>query len=444
MASAILFKRSNTAGNDTYTGLLGEVTLDTQARKLRIHDGVTVGGYVVANMADVQNVVDQVNGLGIADISGLQAALNTLSTDKANKSTTVTAGNGLTGGGDLSANRTITLGTPGSLDSSSTNSVTAGGHTHSITVTQTDVGLSNVDNTSDANKPVSIDQQAALDLKIDVSEKGIAGGVATLDVSGLIPNNQLPSFVDDVLEVADFASLPVEGETGKIYVTLDDNKTYRWSGSAYVYITSGAVDSVNGQTGVVNLVKADVGLGNVDNTSDANKPISTAQQAEFDLKADLNSPTFTGTPTAPTPTTGNDTTAIATTAFVQNTVNAISSGVSSVSGNAPITITGTSSSPIIGIDTVTTTTDGSMLASDKVKLDGVQAGAEVNAVDSVAGKTGAVALAKADVNLGNVNNYAMATDVEAEAGTATNKYMSPQRTRDFIEGGTYTIDGGTF
>ena len=40
----------------------------------------------------------------------------------------------------------------------------------------------------------------------------------------------------DVLEFANLASFPVTGETGKIYVALDTNKTYRWSGSAYVQI----------------------------------------------------------------------------------------------------------------------------------------------------------------------------------------------------------------
>lgn len=49
---------------------------------------------------------------------------------------------------------------------------------------------------------------------------------------------------------------------------------------------SGAVASVNGKTGVVILAKRDIGLGNVDNTSDANKPISTAQQTEFNNKQD--------------------------------------------------------------------------------------------------------------------------------------------------------------
>ena len=43
------------------------------------------------------------------------------------------------------------------------------------------------------------------------------------------------------------------------------------------------------------LVKSDVGLGNVDNTADASKPVSTAQQTALDLKANLSGPTFTGT-----------------------------------------------------------------------------------------------------------------------------------------------------
>ena len=51
------------------------------------------------------------------------------------------------------------------------------------------------------------------------------------------------------------------------------------------------VDSVAGKTGVVTLVKGDVGLGNVDNTSDAAKPISTATQTALDLKATSSSVT---------------------------------------------------------------------------------------------------------------------------------------------------------
>jgi len=444
MASTILLKRSNTAGNDAYTGFLGEVTLDTQTRKLRIHDGVQAGGYVVANMSDVQAVVDTVAGLTIADIAGLQDALDALSTDKADKTTAISAGNGLTGGGDLSANRTVTLGTPSTLTGSTTNSVTADSHTHAITVTKSDVGLSNVDNTSDLNKPVSTATQTALDLKVDNSVLGVANGVATLDSGGKVPTTQLPSFVDDVLEFASFASFPAIGETGKIYVAIDTNKTYRWSGTAYIYITSGAVDSVAGKTGVVTLVKADVGLSNVDNTSDANKPVSSAQQTALNLKANIASPTLTGTPKAPTATTGTNTTQIATTAFVQNQIGTLDTGVTSVSGTAPITVGGTSANPVIDINNATTTTDGAMSAADKTKLDGIEAGAEVNKVTSVAGKTGAITLAKADVGLGSVQNYGIATEAENIAGTTDIKYTTPGGIRDFVEGGTYTIDGGTF
>ena len=73
---------------------------------------------------------------------------------------------------------------------------------------------------------------------IPTSEKGAANGVATLDNGGKVPSNQLPSYVDDVLEYANKASFPATGEAGKIYVAKDTGKTYRWSGSAYVELSS--------------------------------------------------------------------------------------------------------------------------------------------------------------------------------------------------------------
>lgn len=87
---------------------------------------------------------------------------------------------------------------------------------------------------SDTSIPVGV--QAALDLKINLSEKEVY--VATLDEAGKVPSSQLPSYVDDVKEYADLASLPIAGETGIIYVTLDNNRTYRWSGSIYIEISS--------------------------------------------------------------------------------------------------------------------------------------------------------------------------------------------------------------
>jgi len=101
---------------------------------------------------------------------------------------------------------------------------------------------------------------STLEGRVDDLEESLGEplGIATLDENGLVPTSQLPSYVDDVLEFASLAAFPNPGQTGKIYIALDTNKTYRWGGSVYVQITSGAVDSVNGQTGIVVLDSEDV------------------------------------------------------------------------------------------------------------------------------------------------------------------------------------------
>lgn len=71
-----------------------------------------------------------------------------------------------------------------------------------------------------------------------VESKGAANGIASLDSGAKVPTTQLPSYVDDVLEYASTSAFPAEGETGKIYVALDTNKSYRWSGSTYVELSS--------------------------------------------------------------------------------------------------------------------------------------------------------------------------------------------------------------
>ena len=215
-------------------------------------------------------------------------------------------------------------------------------------VTKDQVGLGNVDNTADKDKPISDATQKALDsiktetntiiethiadknnphevtkeqiglgevtndAQVKRSEMGVAGGVATLDQEGKVPSSQLPSFVDDVIEVATLDELPATGEAGKIYVTKDTNLTYRWSGSKYVEISASlalgetsstayagdkgkaTTDSLNAHLADFNnphkVDKAQVGLGNVDNTSDKDKPVSDAtQQLINEVKESINS-----------------------------------------------------------------------------------------------------------------------------------------------------------
>lgn len=77
--------------------------------------------------------------------------------------------------------------------------------------------------------------------KEDISNKNQPDGYAGVDSSGKISSALLPSYVDDVIEVTNYAALPASGETGKIYITLDNNKQYRWSGSSYIQITNGLI-----------------------------------------------------------------------------------------------------------------------------------------------------------------------------------------------------------
>lgn len=140
-----------------------------------------------------------------------------------------------------------------------------------VEITKANIGLGNVDNTSDLAKPISTAQQTALDAKVDKtttvnghalsgnvtvtksdvglgnvtndaqvkrSEMGVASGVATLDTTGKVPASQLPSYVDDVLEYTSLAGFPTTGQSGIIYVDLATNKTYRWGGTDYVEISA--------------------------------------------------------------------------------------------------------------------------------------------------------------------------------------------------------------
>lgn len=137
--------------------------------------------------------------------------------------------------------------------------------------------------------------------------KGAINGLAELDGTGKVPSGQLPSYVDDVVEVENFAALPVTGESGKIYVTLDNNLTFRWSGSAYVEISQSlalgelSTTAYRGDRGAIaythsqltsgnphNVTKSDVGLSNVansDTTTTAN--ITDSSNKRFVTDAQL-------------------------------------------------------------------------------------------------------------------------------------------------------------
>ena len=168
------------------------------------------------------------------------------------------------------------------------------------TLTKSAVGLGNVDNTSDADKPVSTAAQTALDAKQSTSAKGQANGYASLDSGGKVPVSQLPNSIMEYQGVwnastntptlangtgspGDVYRVSVAGTALSLTFAVGDYVIYNgstWEKSD----TTDAVSSVAGRTGDVTLTSSDVGLGNVDNTSDANKPISSATQTALDAK----------------------------------------------------------------------------------------------------------------------------------------------------------------
>jgi hypothetical protein len=78
------------------------------------------------------------------------------------------------------------------------------------------------------------------------ANKNVANGYAGLDSAAKIPSALLPAYVDDVLEFATLSAFPATGTTGIIYVAIDTNRQYRWSGSAYVELVAspGSTDNV--------------------------------------------------------------------------------------------------------------------------------------------------------------------------------------------------------
>lgn len=122
---------------------------------------------------------------------------------------------------------------------------------------------------------------------------GQPNGIASLDATGRVPSGQLPSYVDDVVEVANFAALPGTGEAGKIYITLDDNKTWRWSGSGYTEISASlalgetSATAYPGDLGKIAYTHSQIATGNPHGTTAADVGAAKAP-SKIDVSASAN------------------------------------------------------------------------------------------------------------------------------------------------------------
>ena len=234
-----------------------------------------------------------------------------------------------------------------------------------VQLSKADIGLGNVDNTADIDKPISSAAQEALDQKVD-----------KVPGMGLSQNSFTDTEKEKLEGIEAGAEVNVQANWDQTVPTADDyiqnkpsipeNTSDLVNDSGFITAALAPVQGVKGsaesayRTGNVSISKANIGLGNVDNTSDVNKPISTATQSALDQKVDK------------------------------------------VSGK--------------GLST------NDFTNAEKTKLAGIEAGAQVNTITGVKGnaeaayRTGNVNITKANIGLGNVNNT---SDLDKPISTAT-------------------------
>lgn len=136
-----------------------------------------------------------------------------------------------------------------------------------------------------------------------------------------------------------------------------------------------------------------LGLNNVNNTSDVNKPVSTAQQAALDLKASLASPTFTGTPLVPTASAATNNTQAASTAFVSTAVN-LRASLSGADFTGPVTVpAGATGSQVPRMTDVASAIAASTATAQPLNAKLTAVGGLTYAADTFAYFTGAAAAA---------------------------------------------------
>ena len=335
----------HTSGAETISGtktfsaspVVPTPTLNTQAANKTYVDTVASAGAPDATTTSkglIQLAGDLAGTASTPTVPGLA--------NKAATSTTISAGTGLTGGGDLSANRTI-----------SANFGTGAG-----TIAQ-----------GNDSRIVGAEQ---------TTNKGAANGYASLNSSTVVPSAQLGS-------------------------GTADTTTFLRGDNTWATTPAAPVTSVAGKTGVVTLVKADVGLTNVDNTSDANKPVSTAQQTALDSKANTTITVSAGTGltgggdlSANRTISANFGTGPGT--IAQGNDSRITGAEQTTNKGAANGYAGLNSSTVVPTAQLGT---GAATNATFLRGDNVWAAAPVT---SVASKTGAVTLVKGDVGLANVDN----------------------------------------
>jgi len=261
-------------------------------------DGSTLGATVVASLANLED-----------SIAGTQTNLNTHADDTTNV-------HGILNTADLATQSFVT--TTSSSGISTHNSDTTNVHGIADTAdlaTQADItaalSTAAADATTKSDAAIATASTAA-DGKISThnSDTTLVHGIA--DTSLLATSSDVSTAVSD--HNSDTTNVHGISNTADLAT-----KAYADQAETDAITAAGTAADTKISTAVAALTKSSVGLGNVDNTSDANKPVSTATQTALDLKAPKAAPTFTGTLTAADVTISGNLTVSGTTTTVNTT-----------------------------------------------------------------------------------------------------------------------------
>lgn len=268
-------KTAETWATDTTVLLKGELGIESDTRKVKIGNGTNVFKdlpYATITPEEVQSLISAASH-SHSNKAILDATTASFTTALLNKLNGIEAG----------ANK-ITV--DSEMSTTSTNPVQ-----NKVVKTELDAKVPNTRTVNGKALSSNITLGAGDVGAIPSSAKGAKNGVASLDANGLVPSSQLPSYVDDVLEgyIASDAkkfykdsskSSAYSPETGKIYVDLTNNKTYRWSGTTYVVISETLALGTTSSTAF----RGDLGQTAYDHSQSAHAPSNAERNIITSIK----------------------------------------------------------------------------------------------------------------------------------------------------------------
>ena len=298
MPTTVQFRRGTTANNNAFTGSAGELSIDSTLNEIRVHDGSTAGGFAAARKTELSKMMTVANTQTLfASVAANNSTINTkmsvantqtLVGDRLGATASIALTGAVTGSASFSANA-VSITTTATADPT----ITLGGDlTGNVTLTNLGNGTLTATVVDDSHNHVisNVDGlQTALDAKATLSQ---LTGTNTA-IRSLISSNDTD--ISDRMQVANVTSR---------FVTSDASIATKMAVANTTLLVNDRLQVANATT-------------------------------SFALKADLASPTLTGTPVAPTAANTTSTTQIATTAFVQNVVDM---DIAALANSAPVTL----------------------------------------------------------------------------------------------------------